>query len=173
MPASAPGSSSVTKVGTAGSTRCSAWATRSPTPGARTAAAPRSSRWRASFAPTGCSCSHRATGSASATSHRGCRSGRRSSNARAAAASVYDWLPAAAWTERHHVDVAVVLLDAGGDGVETYAERLAYWPFTHEELSDDLQAAGLQLAMTTSHPEAERSLVAATRARAVASGDSS
>lgn len=86
---------------------------------------------------------------------------------------VYDWLPAAAWTERHHVDVAVVLLDAGGDGVETYAERLAYWPFTHEELSDDLQAAGLQLAMTTYHPEAERYLVAATRARAVASGDSS
>jgi SAM-dependent methyltransferase len=85
---------------------------------------------------------------------------------------VYDWLPAAAWTERHHVDVAVVLLDAGGDGVETYAERLAYWPFTHEELTDDLQAAGLRLAMTTYHREAERYLVTATRTPSAASGDS-
>ena len=82
-----------------------------------------------------------------------------------------DGLPIHAWTipddwgAEHRLDVAVAL--AGADGrVETVAESLAFWPFTHEELSDDLRAAGLTVEASTYAPDAERYLVTTRRSAA-------
>ena len=44
---------------------------------------------------------------------------------------------------RHFFDVAVALV--GDDGaVQTHRERFAFWPFTEEQLREDLRAAGLE-----------------------------
>ena len=51
------------------------------------------------------------------------------------------------------LEVAVTL-----DGA-THAERLAYWPFTHEELQADLLAAGFEPVASTFSLEAPRYLV--------------
>ncbi len=56
---------------------------------------------------------------------------------------VHAWTIPPGWDEPHHFDVAVALV--GDDGaVTTYSERLAFWPFTEDELLDDLRAAGLR-----------------------------
>jgi hypothetical protein len=47
------------------------------------------------------------------------------------------------------------------DDGTTYAERLDYWPFTHEELQADLLAAGLEPVASTFDPDVERYLVTA------------
>jgi SAM-dependent methyltransferase len=46
----------------------------------------------------------------------------------------------------------VVTLEDGS----VHAERLAYWPFTHDELDDDLRAAGFEPEASTWSPEADR-----------------
>jgi SAM-dependent methyltransferase len=53
------------------------------------------------------------------------------------------------------LEVSVTFEDDG----TTYAERLAYWPFTHGELQDDLLFAGFTPAATTFDPEVARYLV--------------
>ena len=53
------------------------------------------------------------------------------------------------------LEVSVTFEDDG----TTYAERLAYWPFTHEELQDDLLFAGFTPAATTFDSEVARYLV--------------
>jgi SAM-dependent methyltransferase len=52
------------------------------------------------------------------------------------------------------LEIAVTLDDGS-----TYAERLAYWPFTHDELDEDLRAAGFEPEASTWAPDAERYLV--------------
>ena len=59
-----------------------------------------------------------------------------------------------AWTG-NDVDIAVTV-----DG-ETIAERLTFWPFTHETLLTELEAVGLTLEQSTWEPEAARYLVIA------------
>jgi SAM-dependent methyltransferase len=55
---------------------------------------------------------------------------------------IYSWTIPAAWDEPHVFDVAVALV--GDDGsVSTHRERLAFWPFTEEQLREDLRSAGL------------------------------
>ena len=76
---------------------------------------------------------------------------------------IYDWHTAGGWRERHDVDIAVALLAAGTDAVETHATRLAYWPFEHAELTQDLEAAGLAPEASTYEPRSERYLVSARR----------
>ena len=77
---------------------------------------------------------------------------------------VYDWLPTATWSERHLLDIAVILLDPDGVGVRTHTERLAYWPFTPNELAEDLASAGLEAADSTFQPNVDRySLIARRR----------
>ena len=49
----------------------------------------------------------------------------------------------------------VVTLDDGS----TYGERLSYWPFTHDELDEDLRASGFEPEASTWSPQAERYLV--------------
>jgi hypothetical protein len=48
-------------------------------------------------------------------------------------------------------------------GVTTHAERLAFWPYSHAALRGDLLAAGLEPALSTYEPDAERYLVTARR----------
>jgi SAM-dependent methyltransferase len=56
---------------------------------------------------------------------------------------IYSWTIPAAWDEPHFFDVAVALV--GDDGaVATHRERFAFWPFTEEQLREDLRRAGLE-----------------------------
>ena len=68
--------------------------------------------------------------------------------------------------EPHYLDVAVALLGDGAD-VTTHHERLRFWPFTHEELDEDLRAAGLAPTSSTYASDVGRYLVTA-RLRTVA-----
>jgi SAM-dependent methyltransferase len=60
--------------------------------------------------------------------------------------------------EPPELEIAVTLDDG-----TTHAERLAYWPFTHDELRQDLLAAGFEPEASTFSLEAERYLVTARR----------
>jgi SAM-dependent methyltransferase len=77
---------------------------------------------------------------------------------------VYAWTIPEALGEPHYFDVAVALL-ANGDEVTTHRERLRFWPFTHDELDEDLRAAGLAPSSTTYAPDADRYMVTAARLR--------
>jgi hypothetical protein len=72
----------------------------------------------------------------------------------------HGWTLADGWEDLHCLDVAVALVDATG-GVTNHAERLAFWPFRHGMLDEDLRAAGLSPAFSTYAPEKERYLVTA------------
>jgi SAM-dependent methyltransferase len=50
------------------------------------------------------------------------------------------------------------------DDTTTYAERLRFWPFSHEELQADLRATGFEPAASTFDPEVGRYLVTSTAA---------
>jgi SAM-dependent methyltransferase len=81
------------------------------------------------------------------------RGGRRALIARA-------WTIPVSWAEPHYLEIAVSFLAEDGR-VETVSERLTVWPFTPEELDDDLRASGLTPAETTFTPDVDRYLVAA------------
>jgi SAM-dependent methyltransferase len=75
---------------------------------------------------------------------------------------VHAWSLADGWDDAHHLDVAVALLGDDG-GVRTHRERLAFWPFRHETLDEDLRAAGLEPVTSTYGADVERYLVTARR----------
>jgi SAM-dependent methyltransferase len=64
----------------------------------------------------------------------------------------HTWEIPEAWDAPHHVTVTV------GD----VSERLTYWPFTHEALIGDLDAAGLTPREDTYTPDQDRYMVAAS-----------
>jgi 2-polyprenyl-3-methyl-5-hydroxy-6-metoxy-1,4-benzoquinol methylase len=69
-----------------------------------------------------------------------------------------------AWTideEEIVLDVAVSIIDADGM-VQTVTERLKLWPFTADELDDDLRRAGLEPQQSTYTPESDRYVVTAS-----------
>jgi SAM-dependent methyltransferase len=76
---------------------------------------------------------------------------------------IYAWSIADAWDEPHHFDVAVALVAADGT-VTTHGERLAFWPFDHDTLRDDLRAVGLERSTTTYSDELPRYNVTARHA---------
>jgi SAM-dependent methyltransferase len=78
------------------------------------------------------------------------------------ALAIHAWTLADGWDDPHFLDVAVARLDGDG-GVRTHSERLTFWPFRHQELAEDLRAAGLVPESTTYADEAERYLVTARR----------
>jgi len=56
---------------------------------------------------------------------------------------IYAWTIPQGWDEPHFFDVAVALV--GRDGaLQTYQERFAFWPFTEDDLREDLRDAGLE-----------------------------
>jgi SAM-dependent methyltransferase len=75
---------------------------------------------------------------------------------------IRSWTIPERWTEKHLMDTAVSLMDADGR-VTTHAERLEFWPFTHETLDADLRAAGLTPVTSSYAPDAERYGVTARR----------
>jgi SAM-dependent methyltransferase len=79
---------------------------------------------------------------------------------------VHGWTIADSWDDPHYLDVAAAFIDTAG-GVSSHTERLAFWPFHHQTLDEDLRAAGLAPASSTYAPDAERYLVTA---RLAASG---
>jgi SAM-dependent methyltransferase len=76
--------------------------------------------------------------------------------------TIHRWTLAPGWDERCELDVAVALVGEDG-GVTTHAECLAFWPFSHTALHEDLVAAGLELVLSTYAPDVERYLVTARR----------
>jgi len=78
---------------------------------------------------------------------------------------VHSWTIADGWEQPHFLDVAVALLGADGS-VRTRSERLRFWPFTEQELDEDLRAAGLMPTASTYGAELERYLVTARTAPA-------
>jgi SAM-dependent methyltransferase len=77
---------------------------------------------------------------------------------------IYSWWLAEDWDDEHGFDVAVALLGDDGE-VTTIGERLAFWPFSHETLREDLVAADLTRETTTYEPDVDRYLVTARRPR--------
>ena len=73
---------------------------------------------------------------------------------------VYGWAIPDHWALPHYVDVGVALLH--DDSVTAHAARLSYWPFTVEELRQDLEACGFALGVSTYAPEVDRYLVTVT-----------
>ena len=77
---------------------------------------------------------------------------------------IYSWWLADDWEDEHAFDVAVALVDDDG-GVRTLGERLRFWPFSHDMLREDLEAAGLTLETTTHEDDPDRYIVTARRSR--------
>jgi SAM-dependent methyltransferase len=79
---------------------------------------------------------------------------------------IYAWTIPARWDEPHFFDVAVALVGDDGE-VQTHRERFAFWPFTEDELREDLRDAALEPACGTGvlADKAGRYLVTARRAR--------
>lgn len=77
---------------------------------------------------------------------------------------VHAWTIPADPGEPHYLDVAVAVLGERGS-VTTHRERLRCWPFTHQELDEDLRAAGLAPTASTYADDVGRYLVTATRLR--------
>jgi SAM-dependent methyltransferase len=78
---------------------------------------------------------------------------------------IHVWTIPDAWDMPHRLDVAVAFPGADGQ-VETVGESLAFWPFTHDELTEDLRAAGLAVEASTYTPGVERYLVTTRRSAA-------
>jgi SAM-dependent methyltransferase len=75
---------------------------------------------------------------------------------------IYAWTIPAAWDAPHALQVGVAFPQVG-DRVESVVESLTFWPFTHDELLDDLRAAGLAVEASTYAPGADRYLVTTRR----------
>ena len=75
---------------------------------------------------------------------------------------IRSWTFAEEWDAPHELEVAVAVLGPGGR-VSTAAERMPFWPFTHDALREDVLAAGLAPVASTYTDEAERYLVSARR----------
>jgi SAM-dependent methyltransferase len=73
------------------------------------------------------------------------------------------WRLGAGWDDAHTMEVAVAVPNPDGT-VATITERLSFWPFSHDELREDLQAAGVETVLDTFSPDADRYLVLARRA---------
>jgi SAM-dependent methyltransferase len=77
---------------------------------------------------------------------------------------VYGWSLADSWDDRHHLDIAVAIVELTGE-VSSHVERLTFWPFRHADLDADIRAAGLVTTLSTYDPTVDRYLVTATLPR--------
>jgi SAM-dependent methyltransferase len=75
---------------------------------------------------------------------------------------IYTWTLAHDWDERHHLHIAIQAVGDEGRAILA-AEQLAFWPFRHETLDDDLRAARLEPVTSTYDAEVDRYLVTARR----------
>ena len=73
---------------------------------------------------------------------------------------VYGWSLADSWDDRHHLDIAVAIIEPGG-AVGSHVERLAFWPFRHEDPDADIRTAGLVRTLSTYNPTVDQYLITA------------
>jgi SAM-dependent methyltransferase len=73
---------------------------------------------------------------------------------------IHAWTIPDTWEQPHYLDIAVAILD-NPPTVTTKYERLTIWPFAHQTLEQDIQAAGLTQSTSTYTPAAERYIVTA------------
>jgi SAM-dependent methyltransferase len=76
--------------------------------------------------------------------------------------AIHCWTIPDAWDEPHYLDLAVAIIDKASE-VTTRAERLAFWPFTHQSLDADMRAAGMMPVSSTYAPNTDRYLVTGRR----------
>ena len=76
--------------------------------------------------------------------------------------TVLSWMIPLRWYEPHTVDVGVALLQ--GSAVSSHVSRLTFWPFTHDELQQDLRACGFHVQASSYEDRGDRYLVTATAA---------
>lgn len=76
--------------------------------------------------------------------------------------AVRSWTLPDAWEAPHQLEVAVAELD-GLRVVGVVSERLTFWPFTYEQLTAELRAAGLEVIGTSYARDADRYGVVARR----------
>lgn len=77
---------------------------------------------------------------------------------------IHGWTIPDAWEQPHYLDTAVALLDSL-PAVTTPYQRLTLWPFTHQALEQDLQAAGLSQTKSSYTHTAERYVVTGHKTR--------
>ena len=75
---------------------------------------------------------------------------------------VYSWQIPPAWETEHQVEISVAVLQEG-DRLQVTTERLSIWPFTHNDLRDDLTATGLRITGSTYNPTQTAYVVTAER----------
>ncbi len=75
---------------------------------------------------------------------------------------VYGWSLGDSWADRHHLDIAVAIVEPAGN-VSSHAERLAFSPFRHEDLDADIRSAGLVTTHSTYAPTVDFYLITAKR----------
>jgi SAM-dependent methyltransferase len=61
---------------------------------------------------------------------------------------VYSWQVPPSWEAEHRLEISVAALQ-DGDQLQVTTELLSMWPFSHEDLQDDLETAGLSLTGST------------------------
>ena len=76
---------------------------------------------------------------------------------------VYRWEIAPHWDQEHHIEIAVVQVDASGP-VLVRSEALSCWPYRYDELEVELHRVGLQTETSTFNLEAENYMVVASKA---------
>jgi hypothetical protein len=60
----------------------------------------------------------------------------------------YSWQVPPSWDAEHGLEISVAALH-DGDRLQVTSERLAMWPFSHEDLQADIEAAGLSLTSSS------------------------
>jgi SAM-dependent methyltransferase len=60
----------------------------------------------------------------------------------------YSWQVPPSWDAEHSLEISVAALQ-DGDRLQVTTERLAMWPFSHEDLQADIEAAGLSLTSSS------------------------
>ena len=75
---------------------------------------------------------------------------------------VYGWSLGDSWDHRHHLDIAVAIVEPAGN-VSSHAERLAFSPFRHEDLDADIRTVGLVPTLSTYAPTADFYVITAKR----------
>jgi SAM-dependent methyltransferase len=75
---------------------------------------------------------------------------------------IYRWEIAAQWEQEHRIEIAVGQVEEDGS-VLVRSELLSCWPYRYGELESELLSAGLRVDKSTYDPEAEGSVVVASK----------
>lgn len=74
----------------------------------------------------------------------------------------YYWQIEQHWEQEHFLEIVVAQIEPDGT-VRACSERLAIWPYRHEDLVAQLLSVGLEVESTTFDPESDGYTVVASR----------